>query len=124
MEQQIVLKRDYDVEMQYKWKSCVRMTCYAFRTVEWLKDFIDRALEVIKVYIESLKNVFSSLTSSLTNSLSECFEDLSKRLFKPEEEYVIESYPHIYPQYVNNLKVNTIGFPRPIVIVHCARSRC
>lgn len=118
MEQQTVLKKPYDAEMQYKWKSCVRMTCYAFRTVEWLKDFIDRALEVIEVYIERLKNAFSSLT----NSLSECFKDLSERLFKPEEEYVIESYPHIYPQYVSNLKLNTIGFPRPIV--HCARSRC
>lgn len=115
MEQQIVLKSD---EMQEKWKTCVRVTCHVFRTVEWLRDFIERALEAIEVFIESIKNAFISFTESL----SICFEDLSKRLFKTDEEYTSKVYPQVYPQYVNNLKLNTTGFPRPIT--HCARSRC
>ena len=107
-----------DYEMQEKWKSCVRVTCYVYRTAEWVKDFYERALEAISIFIEYMKTAFIDFTESLADA----FKDLTDRVLKPDDDKFYQSYPQSYPQYVDNFKVNTKGFPRPIV--HCVRSRC
>lgn len=114
-EQQMTLSND---EMQLKWKSCVRVTCYVYRTVDWVRDFYERVLDAISLFIENMKTVFRDFTESLADA----FKDLADRAFKPEDEKFYQSYPQSYPHYVDNLRVNTKGFPRPIT--HCARSRC
>lgn len=108
-------------DLQNRWENCVRITCHAFRTYELLKDFMDRALEVINVLIESIRNAFSGVFEKLSEAFKKFVEDIPKYC-RNRVEKNFQSYPHIFPHYVNNHKVNTKGFPRPVVI--CARSRC
>ena len=56
-------------EMQEKWKSCVRVTCYVYRTVEWVRDFYERVLDAISMFIENMKTVFRDFTESLLTHL-------------------------------------------------------
>ena len=114
MEQQMILKSD---DLQERWKTCVLTTCYAYRVVERVKEAIHNLTEVVRQIINSLAEVFKPVVETLTTAfrdlveyVEECNEDSNK------------SYPQGYPQYVDNLKVNTKGFPRPVT--HCARSRC
>lgn len=115
-EQWIVLKSD---DLQERWKTCVMTTCYAYRMVERVREAIDHLHDVVRQIINSLAEVFKPVVESLNL----VFEEL--RDFIDEHEDFIkycQSYPQSYPQYVDNLKVNSRGFPRPIT--HCARSRC
>lgn len=114
-EQQMTLKSD---DLQERWKSCVRVTCYVYRTVEWVKDFYERVLDAISLFIENMKTAFRDFTESLADA----FKDLADTAFNSEDNKFYQSYPQSYTHYVDNLRVNTKGFPRPVT--HCARSRC
>ena len=115
MEQQMTLKNN---EMQLKWKSCVRVTCYVYRTVEQVIGFCERVLDAISLFIENMNTMFRDFIESLADA----FKDLADRAFNPEDNKFYQSYPQSYQHYVDNLRVNTKGFPR--LITPCARSRC
>lgn len=67
--------------------------------------------------VEKLVETFKTIC----NKICEVFEGI-KELFNSIKDIDFQSYPHSYPHCVDNLKVNTIGFPHPIT--RCARSRC
>lgn len=115
MEQQIALKNNND-KMQEKWKTCVKTTCYAYRMVEIVKEAIDNLYDVVR-------QIINSLFRPVTDSLKLVFEEFRDFIDRHEDfiEYMAD-YQQDYPQYVDKLKVNTKGFPRPIT--YCARSRC
>ena len=69
--------------------------------------------EVVEKVIEAFKTI--------SKRLRDIFEKL-KELFNSIKYTDYQSYPHSYPHCVDNLKVNTVGFPLPIT--RCARSRC
>lgn len=117
MEQQIVLKNN--IKMQEKWETCIMTTCYAYRTVERMKEAIENLHDVVRQIINNLAELFKPVMKSLTLVFEE-FRDFIDRI---DDFYNNEKiYPQGYPHYVNNLKVNTKGFPKSIT--HCARSRC
>ena len=113
MEQQTVLTNS---ELQMKWKTCVKVTCYAYRTVEYVSDFWQRVMDAIMQIVENLKRAFSDFAESLADAFKELIDRDSHEII------VSKSYPHYVDNYVDNFKVNTKGFPRPIT--HCIRSRC
>ncbi len=113
MEQQTALTNS---ELQMKWKTCVKVTCYAYRTVKYVSDFWQKVMDAITQIVENLKRAFSDFTESLADA----FRDL---IDTDNHDIIIsKSYPHYVDNYVDNFKVNTKGFPRPIT--YCARSRC
>ena len=75
--------------------------------------------EVVRQIINSFAKVFRPVVESLSLAFNELVEFVDKN--KDFIEYC-KSYPQSYPHSVDNLKVNTRGFPRPIV--RCSRSRC
>ena len=113
MEQQIALTNN---ELQMKWKTCVKVTCYAYRTIKYVSDFWQRVMDAIIQIVENLKRAFNDFTESLADAFKELIDRDSNDII------VSKSYPHYFYNYVDNFKVNTKGFPRPIT--HCARSRC
>lgn len=117
MEQQKVLNSNS--EMQDKWKSCILSTCYAYKMVERVKEVIDDLVDAVRIFLNSLAEAFKPVMQSLTLVWEEFrdFVDDHKDFIK-----YMRDYQHSYPPYVDNLKLNTKGFPRPIS--HCARSRC
>lgn len=119
MEQQVVLKNSNDDEMQEKWKSCIHMTCYAYRMAERVKEVIDNLYDAMRTFLNSLAEAFKPVMQSLTLVWEEFRDFVDKH-----EDFIeyMSDYQHSYPPYVDNLKINTRGFPRPIS--HCARSRC
>lgn len=117
MEQQIALKKSDD--LQERWKTCIATTCYAYRMTERVKEAIEYLHEVVRHIINSLAKVFKPLVDSL-NFVFEGLKDFIDN-HKDFIEYC-QSYPQSYPHYVNNLRLNSKGYPRPII--YCARSRC
>ena len=116
MEQQTALNSN---EMQEKWKTCVLTTCYAYRMVERVKEAVDNLINEVILIINSLAEVFKPIVDSLTLVFEEFIDFVDKH-----EEFIkyMKDYQQSYPPYVDNLRINTTGFPRPIT--HCARSRC
>lgn len=117
MEQQMTLKSNDN--LQERWKTCIATTCYAYRMMERVKEAIEHLHDVVRQIINSLAEIFSPFVRSL-NLVFEEFRD-----FIDEHKDFIkycQSYPQSYPQYVDKLRVNSKGFPRPIT--YCARSRC
>lgn len=115
-EQQIVLKSN---DLQERWKTCVMTTCYAYRMVERVREAIDHLHDVVRQIINSLAEVFKPVVESLNL----VFEELRDFIDNCEDFILyIKDYPQVYQHKVDNLKINTKGFPRPIP--HCARSRC
>lgn len=115
MEQQIVLKSD---DLQDKWKTCMLHTCYAYHMAERVKEAIDVLAEVVRQIINNIREIFKPFVEQLHLVFDELKEFIDDSNLYEEEK----SYPQSYPHYVDKLKVNTKGFPRPIT--HCARSRC
>ena len=115
MERQTVLKNSE----QEKWKLCVSSTCYAYRVVDRVKEVVDNIYEVLRQILNRLAEVFKPYIESL-KSLKDKFIDFVDT-HKDFIEYC-SNYQQSYPPFVDNLKVDTKGFPRPIT--HCARSRC
>ena len=117
MEQQKVLNNNS--EMQDKWKLCIASTCYAYKMVERVKEVIDDLVDAVRLFLNSLAEVFKPVRESLTLVFDE-FKDF----IEEHEDFIkyMRDYQQSYPPYVDNLKLNTKGFPRPIT--HCARSRC
>lgn len=115
-EQQTALKSD---EMQEKWKKCVVTTCYAYRVAERVREVIDTLYDVMRQVINSLAEAFKPVMETISFT----FETLKDYI---DEEFELteydKSYPQSYPRHVDNFRVNTKGFPRPIT--RCARSRC
>lgn len=112
-EQQTALKSD---DLQERWKTCIATTCYAYRMVERVREAIENLHEVIRQIINSIAEAFKPFVETLTLAFKDFIEEV-------EDLYDYDkSYPQSYPQYVDKLKLNTKGFPRPIT--HCARSRC
>ena len=69
--------------------------------------------------------MFKKLLNDLKEVLrrvAEAFNRLVKHIEVRFAENIKNSYSHTYPQYVYNLRLNTKGFTRPVMI--CARSRC
>ena len=116
MEQQTALKKND--EMQERWKSCVRVTCYAYEMLERVKEAIDNFYDALRQFINNIVESFKPVVNSLTQLCME-FVDF----FKTEDFHTdIYTYPHSYPHIVHNFKIDTRGFPSPIF--KCARSRC
>lgn len=120
MEQQTALKNN---EMQEKWKTCVKTTCYVYKVVERFKETIENLYDMVRAIINSLVESFKTIAKSVSQVFSSLrdFVDKHEDFIKYMKDYK-EDYPQDYPQYVNNIKVNTTGFPRPIG--YCVRSRC
>ena len=112
MEQQTALTNS---ELQMRWKTCVKVTCYAYRTVKCVSDFWQRVMDAITQIVENLKRAFSDFAESLADAFRD-FIDMDNH------DIISKSYSHYVDNYVDNFKVNTKGFPRPIT--YCARSRC
>ena len=113
MEQQMTLKND---EMQEKWKTCILTTCYAYRMADSVKEIVEIFQEAVRQFINSIAEVFKPIVETLALTFKDFFD-------KVEDLYDYEkSYPLNYPPIVNNFKINTKGFPRPII--GYARSRC
>lgn len=115
MEQQIALKNN---EMQEKWKICVKTSCYAYKVAERIKESISILFDRLRQFFNSLAEVFKS-----KDTLNDLFKELRDFTNKHKDfiKYT-KSYPHSFPQYVNNFKVNTSGFPHHTF--RYARSRC
>ena len=114
MEQQMTLKSDY--ELQNRWKTCVLTTCYAYRMVERVKEAIDTLYDIVRHIINNIAEILKEALKPVV----ETFKDL---IYYLEDSCVSDKiYLQSYPQYVNNLKVSTKGFLRPVT--HCARSGC
>ena len=103
-------------ELQMKWKTCVKVTYYAYHIVEYVSDFWQRVMDAITKIVENLKRAFSDFAENLADAFKELIDRDSHEII------VSKSYPHYVDNYVDNFKVNTKGFPRPIT--YCARSRC
>lgn len=117
---QELMKFNSDDEMQERWKSCVKITCYAFDRVERLIEAIKVTVEQIYEAVRQIINSFVEAFKPMVESFYTCFRDLKEEV---ENLFIkCDTYPQTYPPIVYNLKVNTKGFPRPII--HCARSRC
>lgn len=117
MKQELMkLKND---EMQEKWKLCISSTCYAYRKVEVFKGLIDDLYDIIRQFLNSLAEVFKPVIESLNIVFDELRDFIEER-----KDFIMymKNYPQSYPPYVDNLKLNSKGFPRP-VMCH-ARSRC
>lgn len=118
-EQQMTLKNN--TEMQEKWKSCIRVTCYAYRTAELF-------IEVSKQAVVDTFNRLFEVVSQIVNNFVETLTNIFKEIVRPICENLIDkgypqSYKHnVYNFNVYNFNIDTIGFPRPII--QCARSRC
>lgn len=110
-EQQMTLKSD---DLQDRWKMSILTTCYAYRVVERVKEAIDNLVEAVIDIINSLIEVFKPVVDILKTVWEDSIDFV--------EEHKEKSYQQSYPHNVDNLKVNTKGFQRPIT--HCARSRC
>jgi len=107
-------------DLQDRWKTSVKVTCHVVSVIPVLEDWVNRVIEVLKQFLEDLARV----CIPMIESLSEAFKELSDK-FVPELKDLLPekySYPQSYPHYVHNLKLNTRGFPQPII--QCARSRC
>lgn len=80
-----------------------------------LKSSLEYIREVLCEIAEKIKQAFEKLKELL----AKCFgiSETPKISIKN-----FQTYPHTYPQNVNNLKVNIKGFPPPTL--RCARSRC
>ena len=116
MEHQKILNNK---ELQNKWNSCIMNTCYAYRTLDRFKEVIDNLHEVVIQFLDNLMIVFKPIKDSLTLVFEEFRDFIDK-----QEDFILylKDYPQVYQHKVDNLKINTKGFPRPII--HCARSRC
>ena len=118
MEQQIALKND---ELQVKWKNCIKVTCDMFNIHKVLRECVEKLMETFRLILNSIKDALSESFSILSETLRE-FKETIQEYCKKDEPKNFQSYPHSFPHYVDNLKVNTVGFPQPII--RCARSRC
>ena len=118
MEQETALTNS---EMQEKWKNCIRTTCYISRTYEVLRECAEKLMETFRLILNSIKEALSESFSKLSEVLRE-FNESIQEYCKKEESKSFQSYPHSFPHYVDNLKLNTRGFPQPVM--RCARSRC
>ena len=113
-------------ELQERWKSCVSVVCLAMhhvdKVVQTVKDLTDKLIRVIRDLVTKVKHIFSTLKEmcdfagfreyeELWDSINSCFEEKKQPI-----------YPHGYPPYVHNLKLNKRGYPKPVF--RCARSRC
>ena len=113
-------------ELQERWKSCLSIVCLAMhhvdKAVQVIKDLAEKLTLVIKDLVTKVKHIFSNLDEMLSkygfkrqeylwDNVTSCFEE-KKQLI----------YPHGYPPYVHNLKLNKRGYPKPVF--RCARSRC
>lgn len=116
MEQQIVLKKSDD--LQERWKTCVRVTCYSYSMVERVKEVIEHLHEVARQIINSFVEAFKPMVNHLTMFCKDFVDFIKTEDFHTD----IYTYPHSYPHIVHNLKIDTRGFPSPIL--KCARSRC
>lgn len=105
-------------DLQDRWKTSVKVTCYAVSVIPVLEDWVHRVIEVIKQFFEDLARVCRPMIESLSEAFKELTRYVEREDFLPDKN----SYPQSYPHYVNNLKLNTRGFPQPIS--QCARSRC
>lgn len=99
-------------ELQCKWKTIIQMTCIEYRAKK-MKEVWDRVVEAMRQFVERVKNAFKGLLEDLAEIKSAIQESgYQKR----------KSFPHSFPRCVDNLKLNTRGFPQPVI--RCARSRC
>lgn len=122
-EQEIILKND---DLQERWKSCMSMVCLAMphvdKAVQVIQDLAKRMTEVIRELVERVRYVFSNVSEML----KQCWGDVPTyidSLTKVEEKRKDNQiYPHGYPPYVHNLKINKQGYHRPVM--RYARSRC
>lgn len=117
-EQQTALNND---EVQEKWNNCIRTTCYVFRTYEVLRECAEKLVETMRLILNSIKEALCESFSNLSELFRE-FKESIQEYCKKEESNSFQSYPHSFPHYVDNLKLNTRGFPQPVM--RCARSRC
>lgn len=113
-------------ELQERWKSCVSVVCLAMhhvdKAVQVIYDLADRLTEVIRYLVTNVKHIFSTLDEMLSKYGFKRHEDLWDNVTSCFEEKKQPIYPHGYPPYVHNLKLNKRGYPRPVF--RCARSRC
>lgn len=121
-EQQIVLSNSSD-DLQYRWKTCVATTCYAFRFLERVKVAVENLLDVARQVINQLQEAFRPVVESLSLTLDKC-KDLFDVLNKDDDyfEDKEDSFKKNVLYIKCLIKVNTRGYPRRIT--HCARSRC
>ena len=111
-----------DEELQKKWKSVVSVTCCVQRTYAFVKDFVNKMVEAINVFLRNARSAFESLSEKFEN-LSEVIRDTMDKYYKEEPKRVVnKSYLHLYPPSVDKFKVNTKGYPNKILLR--ARSRC
>lgn len=115
---QELMKCKSDDEMQERWKSCVRITCYASEMLEKVKEVIDNFYDALRQFINNLVESFKPVVNSLTQLFKEVADFIKTEDFHTD----IYTYPHSYPHVVHNFKIDTKGFPSPIF--KCARSRC
>ena len=113
-------------ELQERWKSCVFTVCRAMpfvdKAIQSVKDLAERLIEVIRDLVTKVKHIFSNLNEMLSKygfnkDVYQCSTIVG---YKDNEKQ--PTYPHGYPPYVHNLKLNKRGYPRPVF--RCARSRC
>ena len=107
-EQQRTLKND---DLQRKWKLCIRNICYQFRLQACCKL-------IIQSWRGELSKALNSILEPFAEKLSKVFKDINSVTISNKRK----SYPHGYPPYVHNMKVNKRGYPKPVT--RCARSRC
>lgn len=120
MKQELMTATNND-ELQNKWKNCVQVTCNMFNIYEVLRECAEKLTETFRLLLNSIKDALSESFSKLSEVLKEFNENIQKYC-KKEESNISHNYPHSFPHYVDNLKLNTRGFPQPVM--RCARSRC
>ncbi len=122
MEQEIVSKND----LQDRWKSTISVVCisaqYVDKATKAIQDLVKRMTEVIRELIKKVKYVFSNVSEMLEQCWGyvPTYTELVTRVEEKRKDN--QNYPHGYPPYVHNLKINKQGYHRPIM--RCARSRC
>lgn len=123
MEQEIVSKNE---DLQERWKSTISVVCisaqYVDKAIKAIQDLANRMTEVIRELAERVRYVFSSVSEMLKQCWGyvPTYEDLVTVVKEKRKDN--QNYPHGYPPYVHNLKINKQGYHRPIM--RCARSRC
>lgn len=105
-------------DLQERWKSCVKVTCYSYEVLENVKEVIGNFYNALIQFINNLVESFKPLINSLTQLCKEFTSFVKTEDFHTD----IYTYPHSYPHIVHTFKIDTKGFPSPIF--KCARSRC
>lgn len=108
------MKMKMNDDLQDSWVRVMRTTFSVCDIIQSVRDFVDTLIEALREVVDKVAEAIRGIV----DKFSVLFDDTEDIEFKEK------TYPHFYPHYVDNLKVDTKGYPVKFHSFRCARSRC